>query len=100
MNVERAFKSTCRTPSCDATDMAVEILDSIANTKNKATMTDEPTQPEDLSTLYRHAFEQFGVSAVWSSKSVSDPTPADALAITRSLRTCGGMEGRRLGRAD
>jgi hypothetical protein len=27
---------------------------------------------------------------------LDDPSPADALAITRALRTHGGMEGRRL----
>ena len=59
-------------------------------------MTAEPTQSDDFASLYRHAFERFGATALWSSKPVPFPTPADALAITRSLRTRGGMEGRRL----
>lgn len=46
--------------------------------------------------LYRRAFEEFGASAVWSSRAVPDPTPADALAITRSLRVEGDLEARRL----
>ena len=50
----------------------------------------------DFASLYRRAFEEFGVSALWSSRPVPDPTPADALAITRALRTHGGMDGRRL----
>jgi hypothetical protein len=57
----------------------------------------EPTlRPADFVTLYRRAFEEFGGSALWSSRPVPDPTPADALAITRALRTHGGMDGRRL----
>jgi hypothetical protein len=53
-------------------------------------------QTPDLIALYRRAFEQFGVAALWSSRPVPEPTPADAMAITRSLRTHGGMDGRRL----
>jgi hypothetical protein len=55
------------------------------------------TEPQqDYASLYRRAFEEFGVMALWSSRPVPDPTPADALAITRSLRAYGGMDGRRL----
>jgi uncharacterized protein (DUF433 family) len=53
-------------------------------------------QPVDFVRLYRRAFEQFGVSALWSSRPVSDPTPADALAITHTLRVEGNLEPRRL----
>jgi hypothetical protein len=53
-------------------------------------------QPEDLVKLYHRAFTEFGASALWSSKPVPDPTPADALAITRSLRVEGNLEARRL----
>ena len=59
-------------------------------------MTDETTQPEDIATLYRRAFEEFGPTALWSSKPVSNPTPADALAITYSLRVDGDLNARRL----
>lgn len=55
----------------------------------------EPTQPDDFASLYRRAFEDFGASALWSSRPVRDPTPADALAITRSLRVEGDMKARR-----
>jgi hypothetical protein len=58
-------------------------------------MNDE-SQTEDLATLYRRAFEQFGVSALWSSRPVPDPTPDDALAITHSLRVEGNLDARRL----
>ncbi|MDQ6678585.1 MAG: hypothetical protein M3Z09_14965 [Acidobacteriota bacterium] len=59
-------------------------------------MNDVPPKPEDFASLYRHAFQEFGASALWSSKPVPDPTPADALAITRSLRVEGNLEARRL----
>jgi hypothetical protein len=54
------------------------------------------TEPQDFVILYRRAFEQFGASALWSSREVPDPTPADALAITRSLRVEGNLSARRL----
>jgi hypothetical protein len=56
----------------------------------------EPTPPPEYVTLYRRAFEEFGVAALWSSKPVPDPTPADALAITYSLRVEGNLQARRL----
>ena len=60
-------------------------------------MNDTPAdRPEDFAILYRRAFEEFWTSTLWSSKPVPDPTPADALAITRSLRVEGNLEARRL----
>ncbi len=60
-------------------------------------MTNETTDVlEDYVTLYRRAFEQFGARALWSSKAVPEPTPEDALAITRSLRVEGNLAARRL----
>jgi hypothetical protein len=59
-------------------------------------MNNVPAAPEDIVALYRRAFEEFGASALWSSKAVPNPTPADALAITRSLRVEGNLEARRL----
>ena len=59
-------------------------------------MNETPSESEDFVTLYRRAFQEFGVSALWSSKPVPDPTPADALAITRSLRVEGNLDARRL----
>jgi len=46
----------------------------------------ETTPPEDFAILYRRAFQEFGAMALWSSRQMPNPTPADALAITRSLR--------------
>jgi hypothetical protein len=59
-------------------------------------MNDPTIEPIDFVSLYRRAFEEFGASALWSSKPVSDPTPADALAITHSLRVEGNLEARQL----
>jgi hypothetical protein len=55
-----------------------------------------PTEPGDWVKLYYRAFDEFGALALWSSKPVADPTPADALAITHSLRVEGNLEARRL----
>ena len=46
--------------------------------------------------LYRRAFEEFGASALWSSRPVPEQSPADALAITYSLRVEGDMKARHL----
>lgn len=52
--------------------------------------------PEDLRALYREAFHDYGLRALWSSRPVGQPTLADLLAITESLRVEGGVAGRRL----
>lgn len=59
-------------------------------------MNDQATDGKEFVMLYRRAFEEFGVSALWSSRPVPDPTPDDALAITWSLRVEGNLEARRL----
>jgi len=59
-------------------------------------MNDAPEQPEDFVSLYRQAFADYGTQALWNMRPIEAPTPADALAITKALRTHGGMEGRRL----
>jgi hypothetical protein len=56
----------------------------------------EPPPAPDFVILYRRAFEEFGAAALWSSKPAPDPTPADALAITYSLRVEGDLQARRL----
>ena len=42
--------------------------------------------PAEVVRLYQQALADFGALALWSSRAVPDPTIADALAITRSLR--------------
>jgi hypothetical protein len=58
-------------------------------------MSTEPEEPEDLASLYRRAFAEYG-PALWNLRPVKLPTPADALATTQALRIHGQMEGRRL----
>jgi hypothetical protein len=57
-------------------------------------MADDRTN--EIETLYQQAFRDFGSIALWNMRPIKDPTPADALAITRALRTHGRMDGRRL----
>jgi hypothetical protein len=59
-------------------------------------MRDMSNEPEQLATLYRRAFAEYGTRALWNMRPVENPTPAAALAITQPLRTHGGMDGRRL----
>jgi len=58
--------------------------------------TEDGPQSDDYVTLYRRAFEKYGTRALWSSRPVPNPTCADALAITRSLRVEGDLNARRL----
>jgi hypothetical protein len=62
-------------------------------------MRTETNQAPGFVALYRRAFAEFGARALWSSREVRDPTPEDALAITRSLRVEGNLEARRLAEA-
>jgi hypothetical protein len=64
--------------------------------KYGAAMSTEAQHPEDFVSLYRRAFEEYGASALWSSRPVPNPTCDDALAITRSLRVEGDLNARRL----
>jgi hypothetical protein len=59
-------------------------------------MNDMPQEPDDFPSLYRRAFAQYGTQALWNMRPIEAPTSADALAVTKALRTHGGMEGRRL----
>jgi hypothetical protein len=49
-------------------------------------MSPKALPPEDFVSLYRLAFRDYGVRALWSMRPVDDPTPADALAITNCIR--------------
>ena len=57
-------------------------------------MNETLTAPADFVTLYRRAFKEYGTQALWNMRPLENPTPADALAITKALRPHGGMEGR------
>jgi hypothetical protein len=54
------------------------------------------SEDAEIAALYAQAFARFGTVALWSLRPVAEPTAEDARAITRALRTHGGMEGRRL----
>jgi len=56
----------------------------------------EVSELESYAALYRRAFAEYASRALWNMRAVDNPSPADALAITRALRTHGGLEGRRL----
>jgi len=59
-------------------------------------MNDTTPEPEDLANLYRRACAEYGTQALWNMRPIEAPNRADALAITKALRTHGGMDGRRL----
>jgi hypothetical protein len=59
-------------------------------------MNTEPEQPEDLASLYRRAFAEHGVRALWNKREFDAPTAADALVVARALRIEGNREARRL----
>lgn len=58
-------------------------------------MTDRE-RTKQIQMLYRTAFREYGAVALWNMRPVAEPTSADALAITKALRTYGRMDGRRL----
>ena len=57
--------------------------------------TKPPEQPEDLASLYRRAFAEYGPRALWNKRQLETPTPADALVVARALRVEGNREARR-----
>lgn len=46
--------------------------------------------------LYKQAFDEYDVHALWSTRMLPDPTPADALVIARVLRIEGDLRARKL----
>ena len=59
-------------------------------------MSTETQQPEDLASLYRRAFAEYGTRALWNKRELQEPIPADALVVARSLRVEGNRDARRL----
>jgi hypothetical protein len=78
-----------RAPQLTPAPLAIRYSESSVNVT-------EPEPSGDFVSLYRRAFAEYGPRALWNMRPIDDPTPADALAITKALRTHGGMEGRRL----
>lgn len=60
------------------------------------TMETQASQPDDLVSLYRSAFVEFGSRALWNVCELKDPTPKDALLLARHLRVAGNLAARRL----
>jgi hypothetical protein len=56
----------------------------------------EPAPHEDFVSLYRQAFQQFGIRALWNMRSFDAPSRGDALAVARALRIEGDLNARRL----
>ncbi len=59
-------------------------------------MKTETQKPEDLASLSRRAFAEYGARALWNKRELETPTPADALVVARALRMEGNREARRL----
>ena len=59
-------------------------------------MNDMPGEREDFATLYRRAFVEYGVQALWNKRMIEEPTPDDALVVVRALRIEGDRGARRL----
>jgi hypothetical protein len=52
--------------------------------------------PDAVAALYRLAFKEFGVQALWSRRPSERPTIAQALVVADSLRREGSMRSRPL----
>lgn len=61
-----------------------------------AAMDHQPAASGDYLALYRRAFAQYGVRALWNKRALDQPTPADALVVARALRIEGDREARLL----
>jgi hypothetical protein len=52
--------------------------------------------PEAVVRLYRQAFAEFGIRALWNWRQMEHPTITQALAIAASLKAEGDLEARAL----
>jgi hypothetical protein len=52
--------------------------------------------PDDIVSLYRKAFQDYGTQALWSRMPSDRPTIAQALVVAESLRREGDMKARPL----
>jgi len=59
-------------------------------------MSDVLKKTEEFTALYNRAFQDFGTRALWNVRRLANPTPEEALAITRQLRAEGNLPARRL----
>jgi len=54
------------------------------------------TTPDDLASLYRRAFAEYGTRALWNKRLLETPTAEDALVVARALRIEGDRGARQL----
>ena len=59
-------------------------------------MSEKTVEKEDYVALYRQAFREFGVMALWNMRHLDQPEPGHALAVARALRFEGNLDARRL----
>jgi len=50
----------------------------------------------EIRTLYRQAFAEHGVRALWNIRQFDEPTVGQAVSVARHLRIEGNMDARRL----
>ena len=51
-------------------------------------------QTDDLESLYRRAFLDYGTHALWNKRMIDEPTRGDALVVARALRIEGNLSAR------
>ena len=49
---------------------------------------------DELLSLYKRAFAEYGARALWNKRVLESPTPEDALVIARALRIEGDLGAR------
>lgn len=59
-------------------------------------MSTNPEPRENFVTLYRRAFTEYGVRALWNKRMIENPAPEDALVVARALRIEGDLNARHL----
>jgi hypothetical protein len=59
-------------------------------------VTDKVIEHEDLASLYRRAFAEYGPRALWNKRMLEQPDSEDALVVARALRIEGDLNARKL----
>ncbi len=59
-------------------------------------MTQPKPRDAELERLYRRAFAEYGVHALWNLEAMEFPNAADAAVIARALRREGDLRARQL----
>lgn len=57
---------------------------------------DPAHEMDEYAELYRRAFSEYGVRALWNKRRLEHPTSEDALVVARALRIEGDREARGL----